>query len=177
MSDTTFFRGENPLKADKLNAAFSERVKRTGDVMQGPLELAGDPVLPFDAATKQYVDAQISGGPAPVSRNDARLQAQWPTGTTVANCTVYFYDMPYAGTVDTLRYFTGVGSFTVAVQINGVNVTGLSAVAVSSSTPAIGTASGANTFAKGARVTFVITGVSTTPAPTDALLSAAVTWS
>ena len=53
---TMFTRGENPLKADKLNTAFSERVSRGGDTMQGPLTLASDPVAPFDAATKQYVD-------------------------------------------------------------------------------------------------------------------------
>ena len=53
---TTFYRGENPLHADKLNTAFSERVSRGGDTMQGFLTLAADPVQPFDAATKQYVD-------------------------------------------------------------------------------------------------------------------------
>ena len=53
---TTFFRGENPLKADKLNSAFAERVSRAGDTMQGMLRLAADPVAAFDAATKQYVD-------------------------------------------------------------------------------------------------------------------------
>ena len=56
MSGTTFARGENPLRADKLNTAFSERVWRRGDTMQGILTLWGDPINPFDAATKQYVD-------------------------------------------------------------------------------------------------------------------------
>jgi hypothetical protein len=59
---TTFVRGENPLKADKLNTAFSERVSRGGDTMQGFLKLAADPVQAFDAATKQYVDRFTSMG-------------------------------------------------------------------------------------------------------------------
>jgi hypothetical protein len=59
---TTFFRGENPLKADKLNSAFAERVSRAGDTMQGMLRLAADPVAAFDAATKQYVDRFTSMG-------------------------------------------------------------------------------------------------------------------
>ena len=61
-SRTAFFRGENPLRADKLNTAFSERVLRSGDTMQGMLSLWRDPVAPFDAATKQYVDAHGGGG-------------------------------------------------------------------------------------------------------------------
>ncbi len=52
----TFFRGEDPLKASKLNLAFSERVLRTGDTMLGKLVLAMDPTAPFDAVTKQYLD-------------------------------------------------------------------------------------------------------------------------
>lgn len=56
MSDVTFFRGENPLRADKLNLAFSEKVHRTGDTMTGVLVLAGDPQDAMDAVTKQYAD-------------------------------------------------------------------------------------------------------------------------
>ena len=140
----------------KLNAALAERVLRSGDTMTGPLTLAGDPVAPFDAATKEYVDSQVSGEPGPpgipgpagpqgaqgptgsagapgpagpagatgpqgapgaqgipgTSRNTARLQAQWVTGAVVTNDTVWLvYDVPYAGTVDGLTYFTGNGSF------------------------------------------------------------------
>jgi len=53
---TSFTRGENPLRADKLNQAFSERVSRNGDTMTGMLKLWRDPIDPFDAATKQYID-------------------------------------------------------------------------------------------------------------------------
>jgi hypothetical protein len=57
---TSFTRGENPLRADKLNQAFSERVSRGGDTMQGMLTLWADPVYARDAATKQYVDTKFS---------------------------------------------------------------------------------------------------------------------
>ena len=86
---------------------------------------------PYDAAnpagytTKTYVDTQVSA----VARNKARLQAQWVTGAIVADDTVWLaYDAPYAGTINALTYFTGNGSFSVAIQINGTNVTGLSAI-------------------------------------------------
>jgi len=59
--------------------------------------------------------------------------------------------------------------------VNGTTVTGLSAVAVSSSTPATATATALNVFAAGDNITAVITG--STGSPTDALLSLAVTWS
>lgn len=36
-------------------------VSKTGDAMGGPLSLAADPVLPLQAATKQYVDAAFIG--------------------------------------------------------------------------------------------------------------------
>jgi hypothetical protein len=120
--------------------------------------------------------AGVLSAPAAVTaRNTARLQAQWVTGAIVANDTVWLaYDAPYAGTITALTYFTGNGSFSVAIQINGANVTGLSAVAVSSATPATANATAANTFTAGQRITAVIT--SATGSPTDALLSLAVTW-
>ncbi len=65
----TFYRGEDPLKADKLNLAFSERVLRTGDTMIGKLVLAMDPQNALDAVTKQYVDANFL-----LSLNAAYLQ-------------------------------------------------------------------------------------------------------
>lgn len=207
----SFYRGEDPLRADKLNAAFAERVLRSGDTMEGFLTLNAYPVDPMHAATKAYVDATVAVPPSmplpsdampiiegvaspgvlttysradhvhpatavPVVRNSARLQAQWINAAVVGNDTVWLcFDMPYAGTVNSLTYFTGNDSFTVAVQINGTNVTGLNAVTVNSATPATTNASGANTFSAGQRITAVISG--TVGSPTDALLSLAVTWS
>src|SRR4051812_19887652 len=74
MSGTSivFARGENPLRADKLNAAFSERLLRAGDTMTGMLKLATDPVLELDAVPKRYVDDQI--GRLPLVDNTHTLQ-------------------------------------------------------------------------------------------------------
>ena len=58
-SAISFTRGEDPLRADKLNAAFAERVLRSGDTMTGYLTLVGDPIDPFHAATKQYIDSVV----------------------------------------------------------------------------------------------------------------------
>lgn len=117
----------------------------------------------------------IQGIPG-TSRNAARLQAQWQNAAVVSDDTVWLvYDAPYGGTINSLTYFTGNGSFVVSIQINGTPITGLGAIAVLSATPATTNASGLNTFAAGARITAVITG--STGSPTDALLSAAVTWS
>ena len=127
-----------------------------------------------DGTSTQWVPA-TSTAAMPAPRNLARLQAQWQNAATVSDDTVWWWDMPYAGTVSTLKYFTGNGSFTVAIKVNGTTVTGLSAVAVSSATPATSTATAANTFAAGDNITAVITG--STGSPTDALLSLAVTWS
>jgi hypothetical protein len=127
-----------------------------------------------DGTSTQWVPA-TSTVAMPAPRNAARLQAQWQNAATVSDDTVWWWDMPYAGTVSTLKFFTGNGSFNVAIKINGTTVTGLSAVAVSSSTPATATATALNVFAKGDNITAVITG--STGSPTDALLSLAVTWS
>jgi hypothetical protein len=109
-------------------------------------------------------------------RNAARFQAQWVSGAVVANGTIYLvYDAPYAGTINSLTSFAGTGSFTVDVQINGVSVTGLGAVAVSGATPVTTSATAANTFTAGQRITAIITGA--TSSPTGAVLSLAATWS
>jgi hypothetical protein len=128
-------------------------------------------VLQWDSA--KWIAAP-AGGVTP--RNAARLQLAWDTGAVVANDTVYFcWDAPYAGTINSMTYFTGAGSFSANVQIAGTSVTGLGAVAVSSATPATTSATAANTFTAGQRIGVVITAA--TGSPTDALLSLAVTWS
>jgi hypothetical protein len=116
----------------------------------------------------------VGAGQVP-ARNKARLQAQWQGADVVANGTVWWLDMPYDGTVDTLKYFTGNGSFNVAIQIDDVNVPGLNAITVSLPASTTTAATSANTFLEGQRVSAVITGA--TGDPTDAVLSIAVTWS
>jgi hypothetical protein len=56
----SFTRGEDPLRADKLNSAFSERLLVSGDIMTGRLLLVSPPVLPTEAASKSYVDSLVS---------------------------------------------------------------------------------------------------------------------
>lgn len=65
----------------------------------------------------------------------------------------------YAYTINTLIIATVSGTITAAVKINGTNVTGISAVSVSS-TPATGTASAANSVAIGDKVTLVLSSAS-----------------
>jgi hypothetical protein len=128
-----------------------------------------------DGTSTQWVPA-TSTVAMPAPRNKARLQAQWQNAAVVSDDTVWLcFDTPYAGTINGLTYFTGNGSFIVSIQINGVAVTSLGAIAVLSATPATTAASGFNTFSAGQRITAVLTG--STGAPTDALLSLAVTWS
>ena len=124
------------------------------------------------------VVANIVGpiGPAGSARSAARMQAQWVSGAVVQNDTIFFaYDPPYNGTINSLTYFTGVGSFVVAVKIAGTNVTGLGAVTVNNTTAATATATALNTFTAGQHITAAISGA--TSSPTDALLSLNVTWS
>jgi hypothetical protein len=139
----------------------------TGQNFCGPLGV----VWQWDAA--KWI-ALGSGGIT--ARNAARMQLAWDNPAIVVNDTVYFvYDAPYAGTINSMTYFTGAGSFTCNVQIVTTSVTGLAAVAVSSATPATTNATAANTFTAGQRIGVVIT--SATGSPTDALLSLNVTWS
>lgn len=81
----SFYRGEDPLRADKLNSAFVERLYRGGDTMTGFLTLFADPIDPFHAATKQYVDRLLfigPGGAVTVSRlNISNIPLAQPDGS------------------------------------------------------------------------------------------------
>lgn len=88
----------------------------------------------------------------------------WQGGAiTSAGTYVFVVKWPWAtGIIDSISYYTGgtvSPSFAATVQIAGVTVTGLSAVAVNSSTPATTNASGANTVVAGQIVTLVISSV------------------
>jgi len=75
---------------------------------------------------------------------------------TVSDGTAYLTTYaPYAGTINSIQNIqTTSGTVTIAVKINGTNVTGLSAVAVTSSSQDV-TATAANTFAVGDEITLV----------------------
>lgn len=98
---------------------------------------------------------------------------QWAGGAIVANGTYYFsLSAPFAGTINSLISITGAGTFTANVQINGTSVTGLAAVAVTS-TKTTTAATAANTFAAGASITVIITVA--TSSPTNAALNLVMT--
>lgn len=65
----------------------------------------------------------------------------------------------WGGTIKRATFKTDAGTLTVATRIDGVDVTSLSAVAVTTS-EAETTATGANTFIAGQDITFVISSVS-----------------
>lgn len=91
----------------------------------------------------------------------------WAQGAVVEDGTITLVGYaPYAGTISALTYNVGdaSGSFSVAIKINGTNVTGLSAVTVNSATTASTSASGANTFSAGDVITAVISSTSGSPA-------------
>lgn len=149
--------------------------------IQGPTGPTGAAGVSFTGPTGPTGAAGATGaqgatGPTGPERSAVVMEIQWNYGAIVTNDTVYFvYKPPYPGTVGALTYFCDTGSYSVNVQINGVNVTGLTSLSVSSSTPATASASGANTFSIGQPITAVITGA--TGSPTDSVLSLAVTWS
>lgn len=115
-------------------------------------------------------------GPTGPERSSVTMELQWTSGAIVTNDTVYFvYSPPYGGTVNSLTYFTGAGSYSVDVKINGVGVGALTGISVSSSTPATVSATSANTFTAGQAIIAAITAA--TSDPTDTMLVLSVTWS
>lgn len=117
--------------------------------------------------------------------NDTAFAASWDSATTTApsknavfdamktrtitfgntgtagNDTVYLTTYaPFACTIDSIQNIkTTSGTVTAAVKINGTNVTGLSAVAVTSTVQDV-SASGANTVAVGDEITLVLSSAS-----------------
>jgi hypothetical protein len=140
-----------------------------------PFSAADSLALAFSGTgDKGTTGATGATGAAGSSRTKGVLQAQWVLGTVAANGDFYFsYKAPYAGTVTSLDSLSTTGTFTLAVKINGTNVTGLSAVAVSTAANTAATA--ANTFSAGDTITGTISSAS--GSPTDAVLSLNATWS
>lgn len=101
--------------------------------------------------------------------------AHWASGSVVTDgLVVLCEETPFPGILNYARYYTGNGSFSTAIAINGVNVTNLSSLTVNSPTATNTNATGANTFPAGARVTATQSG--TTGSPTDALIMVDFTW-
>lgn len=90
-------------------------------------------------------------------------------GAVLTNNTFWFtLNAPVPFTINSLTHQTGAGSFTANVQINGVSVTGLSAVSVTTSKTTT-SATAANTVVEGDVITVVVTAAA--GSPTDAVLS------
>jgi hypothetical protein len=120
-------------------------------------------VEPSSGDTSKFVFAKIAGSHVP---GNVAFTIDFSQGAVVANGTIIpIRKSPYPFTITSLDYEVGsaAGSFTVAIQINGTNVTGLSAVAVSSATTANAVATALNTVATGDKVSAVITGVTGSP--------------
>lgn len=104
-------------------------------------------------------------GPVTSSGNATTLITGIPfsaiSTAAVGNGTVYLgAKMPFSGTINSLLGAqTTSGTITAAIKINGTNVTGLSAVSVTS-TPGDTSASGANTFSIGDVITLVTSSAS-----------------
>lgn len=81
-------------------------------------------------------------------------------GTSIGNNT-YTLELyaAYGYTINELRIIAGSGTCTAAIQINGVSVTGISAVSVTT-TIAVGTATAANVVAATNKVTLVLSSTS-----------------
>lgn len=141
----SFTRGEDPLRADKLNSAFVERLLRSGDTMTGPLILSRNPVLPFEASTKQYIDGLMSAfsalGDAPLDgKSYGRATAAWSpvlplTGGTLSGALTVNAALSVSGKTTTQLLvtntsgnlgsgYTPVGSEAVALGWNLTNANG-----------------------------------------------------
>lgn len=104
----------------------------------------------------------------------ANVSLQWTGGAVVANGTYYFtLSAPYAGTISSYDYLTGVGTFVIDIFIAGVSVngTGTNTVSSATSTNVLGTS--LNTFTAGQVISLVVTGATTSP--TNAIVSLRLT--
>jgi len=112
--------------------------------------------------------ALISGGasadPTYMTRIDSAILSV-PSNITLANGTTPLIGAfkQTSGTITSVDSAAVAGSFTWAIQIGGVNVTGCNGISTSSSTNVTTTCSAANTLASGNRVTVVISSASGSP--------------
>jgi hypothetical protein len=109
----------------------------------------------------QVAAAVVAGTGTPVA-----FGIDFSQGAVVVNGTItVIAKAPFALTINSMDYRVGSagGSFTVAVQIAGVSVTGLSAVVVSSATSSNAAATAANTVTAGQAITVVISATSGSP--------------
>ena len=108
-----------------------------------------------------------------IANLNGSIQLIFDNGAIVANGTyIMLYKAPVAFTINSLDSVSTTGTFTAAIQIAGTNVTGLSAVSVTSSATNT-VATGANSVAAGQQITVVITSAS--GSPTNSVLNLEIT--
>lgn len=108
---------------------------------------------------------------APRSQNALPVSAiaySWDSNTTVANATIPLLNPKWAGggTITSVTYYTNgssTPSFSLAIQIGGVNVTSCNGLTVNSGTATTTTCTGANTFTSSSQITAVVSSVSGSP--------------
>lgn len=133
---------QNVSATDKLLGRLSSG---SGDVEEITCTAAGRALIDDSTAAAQRVTLGVSS------------RAIIFGAVTPGNDTLYLTTYaPFAFTIDSVQNIqTSAGTITAAVKINGTNVTGLSAIAVTS-TSQDATASGANSVAVGDEVTVVL---------------------
>ena len=114
------------------------------------------------------VTGTLPSGSLPTSvAVNASATIGWGAGTNVvADTWAYVVSAPYAGTIDSVSYYTGgssTPSFVIAIQIGGTNVTSCNAITVSSTSTTTTTCTAANTFTAGQKITVVTSSISGTP--------------
>lgn len=110
-------------------------------------------------------------GSATVDATNKNCPWRWDSNTTVANGTFPCWVPTFAGTINSITYYTngsGTPSFSASIQIAGSNVTGCTSLTVSTSSVTVTTCSGANSFTSGQKVDVVI--ASATGSPSQALV-------
>lgn len=155
-----YWRGDKTFQTLDKNAVGLGNVNNTSDADK-PISTATQSALNSkfntpSGTTNQYIRGDGSLATFPTSVNT--YGSFYAAAPTVKN--IPLFTATRATTINELRGVdTSAGTATISIQINGVNVTGLSNLSVTS-TPQNFTASGANTVAVGARVTVNISAVS-----------------
>lgn len=121
---------------------------------------SGTQTITFDEASAYIIQqavglATLEGAVEVIShQNEDGVETTYHVGT----------DEAYSGTIDEIRLETDSGTLDYTVKINGTNVTSLVNV-TSSSTKATTSATGANTFSDGDKITYVTSSDSTSVKP------------
>lgn len=121
--------------------------------------------LPATAGTAGQV--MLSGGGAGTAMTWATPVGGFcwtaDSNTTVVAGTTNVSFLNTSGTITGVHTAAATGSFTVAIEIGGTNVTSCSAISVSGSSDALTTCTAANTVSAGSQISVVISSPSGTP--------------